>query len=54
MSAAYVCSECGCPVGRYLSFGGVGWMHEDGSQMAACNDARGDRSWIPVPVGGAA
>jgi hypothetical protein len=45
-----VCSECGRPVGRYITFGGEGWMHADGTDAAACANARGDRPWHPATL----
>lgn len=45
-----VCSECGRPVGRYLTLMGEGWMHQLAEDAADCANARGDRSWQPVEL----
>lgn len=48
-----VCSECGRGVGQYLPAfaAGIVWMHNDGTEQAACANARGDRQWYPRVVG---
>jgi hypothetical protein len=44
----YICDQCGCPVGRYITLFGEGWMHVDGTEAADCDNFRGDREWKPA------